>query len=75
MPPPPGTMPPPGAIPGLPTPFMAANQGPQDPGDVQYKAITQSDGSVLLHMLNPDGSVGPAVKIISGVGPKQAGLK
>lgn len=35
-----------------------------DPTMAQYAAITQDDGSVLLHLKNPDGTMGPAVKII-----------
>lgn len=38
--------------------------GMEDPASVLYAAVTQQDGSVLLHRKNPDGSLGPAVKII-----------
>jgi hypothetical protein len=31
----------------------------------QYMTETQQDGTVLLFLKNPDGSKGPAVKIIS----------
>lgn len=37
----------------------------------QYLTVTQQDGSVLMFMKNPDGTRGPAVKIIS---PPKRGL-
>jgi hypothetical protein len=40
------------------------------PPPPEYVNETQADGSILLRMKNPDGSVGPAVKIISP--PKRA---
>lgn len=43
---------------------IGAMMGMDDPMAEQYAAITQEDGSVLLHLKNPDGSMGPAVKII-----------
>lgn len=58
---------------GMPMGGMMAD--PNDPGMAQYSAVTQEDGSILLHLKNPDGSLGPAVKIIpaikkSGQGPR-----
>jgi hypothetical protein len=48
---------------------------PGDPSAQQYAAKTQQDGTVLLHLLMPDGSLGPAVKIISlGAKPKPAAV-
>lgn len=55
----------PGGMPGMP--------GIEDPASKQYVAVTQSDGTVLLHMKLPDGSVGPAVKIISVGGRPKPG--
>ena len=45
--------------------------GMNDPAGRQYEAVTQDDGSVLLHMKNPDGSRGPAVKIIPPLKPRK----
>lgn len=58
---------PPGAIPGGPAPFLPPGAG----APPEYAAVTQADGSVLLHRKNPDGSLGPAVKIITMGGPKK----
>lgn len=48
--------------------IMKAPSGPgavtPPPAPLEYKAITQDDGSVLLHRLNPDGSLGPVVRLI-----------
>ena len=43
---------------------IGAMMGLDDPSMSQYAAVTQEDGSILLHLQNPDGSMGPAVKII-----------
>ncbi len=48
--------------------------GMTDPAGRQYEAVTQEDGSVLLHMKNPDGSKGPAVKIIPPIKPRKPGM-
>lgn len=42
-----------------------------DPSALEYDTLTQQDGSVVLFLKNPDGSRGPAVKIISVKAPKQ----
>lgn len=62
---------PPPVNPGMAGPSMAGPSAPggpgavpSDPRDAQYKSITQSDGSVVLHLLGPGGVLGPAVKII-----------
>lgn len=67
--PPPGAMPHAGpslsalaAIMQRPTGGLNAAQGPPPPP--QYVATTQEDGSILLRIKNPDGSVGPVVKIL-----------
>lgn len=52
-------------------PAFGGMPGPQDPASAQYVAVTQSDGSILLHIKNPDGSAGPAVKIINPIKPRQ----
>lgn len=46
--------------------------GSPDPGE-QYKTVAQADGTLLIHLVNPDGSLGPAVKIVSVPRPKGAG--
>lgn len=43
-------------------PGMVPDQGP--PAPPEYATTTQEDGSVLLHIKNPDGSLGPVVKLI-----------
>ena len=48
--------------------------GMTDPAGRQYEAVTQDDGSVLLHMKNPDGSKGPAVKIIPPIKSRKPGM-
>lgn len=34
------------------------------PPKPEYKAVTQSDHSIAMHVVNPNGSLGPIVKII-----------
>jgi hypothetical protein len=53
-------------LPGMLPPEMGGT-----PADQQYVAVTQEDGSILLHLKKPDGSVGPAVKIVNAVKPKK----
>lgn len=55
---------------GPPSPFLPPTPGPQAQ---EYKAVTQADGSILLHLLNFDGSLGPAVKIINPIKPSSKG--
>lgn len=50
---------------GMPSPGGAALPPPE------YDTATQQDGSVLMFLKNPDGTRGPAVKIIS---PPKRGL-
>jgi hypothetical protein len=64
---------PPGAVPGTPSPFMPPGFGAPGPQDAKYEAITQQDGSIVLHLKNPDGSLGPAVKIINPIKPRSIG--
>jgi hypothetical protein len=45
--------------PGAPSP------GPEDaPQLPEYDTVTQEDGSILLHIKNPDGSLGPVVRVL-----------
>ena len=44
--------------------------GMDDPASQQFSAVTQADGSILLHIKNADGSLGPAVKIINPIKPR-----
>lgn len=43
-----------------------------DPSSIEYDTLTQQDGTVVLFMKNPDGTRGPAVKIINVKAPRQA---
>lgn len=56
------------AGPGAPPPPQEDN----DPASIQYDNITQEDGSVVMFIKKPDGSRGPAVKIITMKAPKAA---
>ena len=38
----------------------------------QYTAVTQEDGSILMHLNKPDGSPGPVVKVISPINAGKA---
>lgn len=74
--PPPPPMGPMGGPPGGAPPMGPMGMPPvgmTDPAGRQYKAVTQEDGSVLLHLQNPDGSLGPAVKIIPPIKPRNPG--
>lgn len=58
-----------GMPPGMPMP------GAMTPADMQYETQTQADGTVLLFVKNPDGSRGPAVRIVPAPKqPKQPGV-
>lgn len=52
-----------------------APPAPDDPSSIQYDTLTQQDGTVVLFMKNPDGSRGPAVKIISVKTPASGSAK
>lgn len=43
-------------------PVPGLDAGPPPPPE--YGTTTQVDGSILLHLKNPDGSLGPVVKVI-----------
>jgi hypothetical protein len=55
--------------PALPPPAFGGFQPPGQESST-YEAVTQSDGTVLLHLKNPDGTLGPAVRIVSVPRPK-----
>lgn len=63
---PPGMPPVPGGPPQGPPAGMPA---PGAPGP-QYKAVPQSDGTILLQTVLPDGTLGPVVSIVKA--PKGA---
>lgn len=56
---------------GGPPPAMMA---PDDPASQRYSAETQEDGSVLLRVKNPDGSMGPVVKIVPPIKRSSQGV-
>lgn len=64
MPAPGGPVGPPNGIPGAGGPGAPAYPQPQHPGTMKYTNVTQADGTVLLRVLNPDGSPGPVVQIV-----------
>lgn len=41
-----------------------ANVAPAPPPPPQYEAVTQFDGSILLHLKLPGGELGPVVKVL-----------
>jgi len=57
-----------GGVPQMPGAGMASPfggmAGPIDPSGMKYDTETQADGTILLYIKNPDGSRGPAVKIV-----------
>lgn len=58
-------------LPQVPLPGNVPVAPPQPPSpnpqDHDWITETQSDGTLLLRLKNPDGSPGPVVKIITGV--------
>lgn len=52
----------PGAMGAPPAPYPPMM--PPSPADLKYLNETQQDGSVLLRLINADGTPGPVVKII-----------
>lgn len=42
----------------------APGVAPSPPPPPEYGTTTQEDGSILLHLKGPDGSLGPVVKVI-----------
>lgn len=69
-----GPPPPPPAMGGSGGMFGMPAAGMVDPAGRQYEALTQEDGSVLLHLKNPDGTRGPAVKIVPPIKPRNPGM-
>ena len=60
---------------GAMMPFGMGPSGPPGGGGAspEFKAETQSDGTVLLRIMNSDGSMGPVVRIVSVPKPKGQG--
>ncbi len=54
-------------------PGMGPSGPPGGQAPPEFKAETQSDGTVLLRVMNPDGSMGPVVRIVSVPKPKGQG--
>lgn len=58
----------PAQVPGMASPMAGPVPAPMfpamplDPASVQYDTETQSDGTILLRVKNPDGSLGPVVQ-------------
>jgi hypothetical protein len=48
---------------------------PPGPEDDNYVVETQADGSLALHIKQPDGSVGPVVKVIPPIARPHHGKK
>lgn len=51
----------PGAM-GMPSPGGGYPQ-PPNPANIQYGTQTQQDGTVLIYMLNQDGTPGPVIHV------------
>jgi len=45
----------------------AGSEAQEPPALPDYGVVTQEDGSILLHLKNPDGTLGPVVKVIPPV--------
>lgn len=60
---------------GAPAPPYPTLPGEVDPASLQYMNETQTDGTVLLRVKNPDGTPGPVVQIVKPPAPKKAGGK
>lgn len=45
-------------------PAMPGQSAPEPPPPPEYGVTTQEDGSILLHVKYPDGTLGPVVKVI-----------
>lgn len=58
------------AISPAPVPVPLLPPGVAEDAAPQYQAVTQEDGSILLHIKNADGSLGPAVKIVPPIKPR-----
>jgi hypothetical protein len=48
---------------------------PLDPSSMLYDAETQSDGTILLRIKNPDGTLGPVVQHLPAPKPKTGAPK
>lgn len=45
----------------------SAGAPPPPPPPPEYGTTTQEDGSILLHLKNPDGTLGPIVKVLPAI--------
>lgn len=66
---PPPPLPGPAGVNGIPgamgtPPAAYPPMMPQSPADMKFLNETQQDGSVLLRLINADGTPGPVVKIV-----------
>lgn len=52
-----------------------AGAPPPPPPPPDYGTTTQEDGSILLHLKNPDGSLGPIVKVLPPIKRPEANNK
>lgn len=74
------------ALPAAPPPIAQPAQPAGPPGGIQgmgllppgtedsqsqYAAVTQEDGTILLHLRKPDGGLGPVVKVINAIKPQK----
>lgn len=57
----------PGAVGQPMAPYPVPN-GPPDPSQMKYSTETQQDGTILLRMMNPDGTPGPVIQVIQPKG-------
>ena len=56
--------PPPAALAAILNHPGAGGPPPGPPPPPQYATVTQENGTILLHIKNPDGSLGPVVKVL-----------
>lgn len=67
-----GTPLPPNGIPGASGPGAPPYPQPMTPANMKYTNETQADGTVLLRVMNPNGTPGPVVHIIKPPAMKQS---
>jgi len=69
---PPGLPPLPGPGAPIPLPNSSPDMGALADALPQYLTETQSDGTILLRIKNPDGTPGVAVRVLPGIKSKSA---
>jgi hypothetical protein len=52
---------------------MPEQPAQEPPAPPDYGVVTQEDGSILLHIKYPDGTLGPVVKVIPPIKRPDAG--